>query len=195
MAGPEPEQENPLGDGGEGLHDGCSSSRRGAGARAGGRRGEREHAGRRGGAANVGADVMGRNMFGGGPGPWRRRQWKGWWGDDPPYHTPSSCSPTTRVTPWRWRAGQRSTSSPTASSPRSTRHGGRRRQGRRSRGGADIVQQYLAAGLVDEIELHVVPILLGDGRACSTTSGRGVAARAGPCGRGPRRHAPQVPGR
>src|SRR5262249_58741157 len=39
-------------------------------------------------AANLGATVMGRNMFGGGPGPWPEEAWNGWWGDNPPYHTP-----------------------------------------------------------------------------------------------------------
>jgi dihydrofolate reductase len=39
-------------------------------------------------AANAGAHIMGRNMFGGGPGPWPEQPWNGWWGDNPPYHTP-----------------------------------------------------------------------------------------------------------
>ena len=89
-AGPDQSHENPLGEGGEGLHQWAlelDSWRR-------------EH-GREGGVtnassavveetiANVGAGVMGRNMFGGGPGPWRENPpWEGWWGEDPPFHVP-----------------------------------------------------------------------------------------------------------
>jgi hypothetical protein len=51
---------------------------------------------------NLGATVMGRNMFGRGPGPWREDEpWTGWWGDDPPFHTTSSSSPTTPASPLR----------------------------------------------------------------------------------------------
>ena len=66
--------------------------------------------------------------------------------------------------PWRWREGPRSTSSPTESSPRSNRQG-RPPAAKTSCSGAaaSIAQQYLAAGLLDELELHVVPVLLGDG--------------------------------
>jgi len=52
--------------------------------------------------SNIGAALMGRNMFGGGPGPWREDDpWNGWWGDDPPFHTPVFVSPTIPVTPLR----------------------------------------------------------------------------------------------
>src|SRR3954453_22962397 len=67
-----------------------------------------------------GAYVMGRNMFGPIRGPWQD-DWRGWWGDDPPYHAPLRCSPspttTTRRSPWP--AGRPSTSSPRDSTPRS----------------------------------------------------------------------------
>ena len=89
-AGPNQSKENPLGEGGEELHEWVINLDTW----------RREH-GREGGVtnassavveettANVGAGVMGRNMFGGGPGPWSEDPpWQGWWGDDPPFHVP-----------------------------------------------------------------------------------------------------------
>ena len=76
----------------------------------------------------------------------------------------SSCSPTTRATRSRWRAAPRSTSSPTGSRPRSTRAREAAGDGDISiHGGATTVNQYLAAGLIDEIRLHIVPLMLGAG--------------------------------
>src|SRR4051812_5403818 len=87
-AGPNQTLDEPLGKGGESLHDWMLKLRS-----------WREAHGKEGGeespssalvdewTSNVGAYVMGRNMFGGGPGPWNEDEpWKGWWGDDPPYH-------------------------------------------------------------------------------------------------------------
>src|SRR6266496_2115130 len=111
VAGPNQSEENPLGEGGERLHDWVVSLAA-----------WRQSHGHRGGEVNesarifeesrenVGAGVMGRNMFGPvGGGPWGDEQWTGWWG------------------------------------------------------GAQVANQYLAAGLLNELELHVVPVLLGDG--------------------------------
>ena len=124
VAGPNQSEENPLGEGG-GLHDWVVPL-------AAWRQSHGEQGGEVNESAriveesreNIGAGVMGRNMFG--PvhgGAWGDEQWTGWWGDNPPYHYPCSSSPITRVIPWRWRAGPRSTSSPTESSPRSNRQG------------------------------------------------------------------------
>ena len=90
VAGPDQSAENPLGVGGMDLHSWMFELEV-----------WRKLEGQEGGVvnastpvveelqSNVGATVMGRNMFGGGPGPWRKDPpWKGWWGDDPPYHTP-----------------------------------------------------------------------------------------------------------
>src|SRR5215471_6009127 len=90
VAGPRQSEENPLGVGGMALHEWVFELEA-----------WREWQGLEGGVVNessptieeartnVGATVMGRNMFGGGPGPWRDdRPWEGWWGDDPPFHTP-----------------------------------------------------------------------------------------------------------
>jgi hypothetical protein len=68
----------------------------------------------------IGAHIMGRRMFGGGEGPWDET-WRGWWGEDPPFHAPVFGSPTTRASRCRCRAARRSTSSPTGSSRHSNR--------------------------------------------------------------------------
>ena len=108
---------------------------------------------------------MGRNMFGPvGGGDWGDEQWKGWWGDDPPYHNdvfilthhprgPVEMEGGTTfhfVTDGIERALERAKESA----------GG---QDVRLWGGTQVIQQYLAAGLLDELELHIVPVLLGDG--------------------------------
>src|SRR4026207_488196 len=131
VAGPNQSEENPLGEGGEGLHDWVIQLAA-----------WRQSHGMQGGEVNestrileealenVGAGVMGRNMFGPpGGGPWGggARGWRGGagggggGGGPPPRRTTTPCSSlrTTRVNPWRWREGQRSTSSPTESSRRS----------------------------------------------------------------------------
>ena len=114
---------------------------------------------------DVGATVMGRNMFGGGAGPWGDDPWNGWWGDDPPFHHPvfvltHHAAPAARAA----RAARRSPSSPTASRRRSP---GRRAAAGKDvslAGGADVrPQQYLGADLVDEMEIDLVPMFLGDG--------------------------------
>src|SRR3989449_11387605 len=125
VAGPNQSEENPLGEGGERLHDWVVSLAA-----------WRQSHGKQGGEVNestriveesrenIGASVMGRNMFGlvhGGA--WGDEQWTGWWGDDPPYHHPVFILTHHRVIPWRWREGPRSTSSPTESSLRSNRQG------------------------------------------------------------------------
>jgi dihydrofolate reductase len=115
--------------------------------------------------SNVGAVVMGRNMFGGGPGPWSEdRPWNGWWGDDPPYHTPVFVLTHHPREPLEMKRGtifffvtdgiqSALDQAREAAAGRDVMLGG----------GADVIQQYLTAGLVDEFELHVVPLLLGDG--------------------------------
>jgi dihydrofolate reductase len=166
VAGPSQSEENPLGEGGEALHDWVVPLA-----------GWREAHGKEGGEvnasapiveearANVGAAVMGRNMFGPiGGGDWGDGQWKGWWGDNPPYHY------DVFVVTHHGRA-------PVAMEGGTTFHfvtdgiehaldqareaaGG---QDVMLWGGAEIINQYLAAGLVDELELHIVPVLLGGG--------------------------------
>jgi dihydrofolate reductase len=165
VAGPKQSEENPLGEGGEQLHDWVVELKA-----------WREPSGMEGGAenassavvheefANVGAEIMGRGKFG--PpsrGLWGDDPWRGWWGEDPPFHkpvfvlthharTPLTLSDTTFtfVTDGIEFAMERARE---AAGNKDVFIGG----------GADVINQYLAAGLVDELELHVAPMLLGGG--------------------------------
>jgi dihydrofolate reductase len=116
-------------------------------------------------AQDVGATVMGRNMFGGGPGPWRDDPaWTGWWGEDPPYHTPVYVLTHHPRDPLPMQGG--TTFHFVTDGIASALEQARRAAGERDvliGGGAEAVQQYLAAGLIDELQLHIVPLLLGGG--------------------------------
>jgi dihydrofolate reductase len=163
-AGPDQSEQDPLGKGGEQLHDWVVKLEA-----------WRKSHGYEGGEvdestpileeqlANVGAGLMGRNMFGGGPGPWGEPPWNGWWGDDPPFHVP--------VFVLTHHARDPLTLSDTTfifatdgieSALEQAREGAGDKDVKLS-GGANVAQQYLAAGLIDEMELHVVPLLLGGG--------------------------------
>jgi len=115
------------------------------------------------GFINIGATVMGRNMFGGGPGP--NEAWNGWWGENPPYHTPVFVLTHYAREPLVMQGGTTfyfitdGIESALAQAKAAAEEGDVR-----IGGGAEAVNQYLAAGLVDEIELHLVPTLLGRGR-------------------------------
>jgi dihydrofolate reductase len=115
--------------------------------------------------SNVGATVMGRNMFGGGRGPWSEDPpWKGWWGDDPPYHTSVFVLTHHPREPLEMEGG--TTFIFVTEGIESALERARVAAGGLDveiAGGANVIQQYLAAGLVDEFDLHIVPILLGDG--------------------------------
>ena len=116
-------------------------------------------------AQDVGATVMGRNMFGGGPGPWRDDPpWTGWWGEDPPYHTPVFVLTHHPREPLPMQGG--TTFHFVNDGIASALEQARQAAGDRDvliAGGAEAVQQYLAAGLIEELQLHIAPILLGDG--------------------------------
>ena len=118
VAGPHQDLDNPLGVGGMQLHDWLFATR--SGNRMIGREGGSEgldndfFSGR---ASGVGATIMGRNMFGPIRGPWGESDWTGWWGEDPPFITRSSCSLTTHIPQLRCRGEQPSISS-TAGSKR-----------------------------------------------------------------------------
>jgi dihydrofolate reductase len=163
VAGPDPTPEEPLGAGGEQLHEWML-----------GTRGWREPHGLEGGEsgpdsdmmerafANVGAIVMGRRMFGG-EGPWGDEPWQGWWGDEPPFHVPvyvlthHEREPLEKtgttfhfvtdgidsaITQAKAAAGDKDIS---------------------IAGGANVIQQAIRAGAVDELQLHVAPYFLGGG--------------------------------
>ena len=115
--------------------------------------------------ANYGAVVMGRNMFGGGPGPWSQDSpWNGWWGDEPPYHTAVFVLTHHARDPVPMEGG--TTFHFVTDGIESALQRAKQAAGERNvliGGGPNVVQQYLAAGLVDEFELHVVPVVLAVG--------------------------------
>ena len=168
VAGPAQSPEDPLGVGGVALHEWAFATRtfREAHDLEGAVDGETglddEHA-----AAwneNVGATIMGRNMFGPVRGPWGDSDWNGWWGDDPPYHTPVFVLTNHARDPVQMGGGttfEFVTEGIEAALERAFTAADRLDVS--IGGGAQTVQQYLRAGLVDEMEIHVVPTFLGGG--------------------------------
>src|SRR5437870_3312360 len=113
---------------------------------------------------NVGATVMGRNMFGGGPGPWGENPWNGWWGEDPPFHHPVFVLTHHAREPLELEGGTtfHFVTDGIQAALEQARRAARGKDVSLA-GGAKAAQQYLCAGLVDEMELHVAPTLLGSG--------------------------------
>ena len=115
--------------------------------------------------ANIGAVVMGRNMFGGGPGPWPEDPpWKGWWGENPPYHVPVFVLTNHPRELLEMEGG--TIFFFVSDGIVSAFEQAQRAAGDKDvllGGGASVIQQYLAAGLIDGFWLHVVPSVLGDG--------------------------------
>ena len=111
----------------------------------------------------AGAYVMGRNMFGPGRGDWDL-EWKGWWGDDPPYHAPVFVLTHHPREPLTMQGG--TTFTFVTDGIESALAQAREAAGDGDvaiAGGAATVNQYLAAGLIDELRLHVAPVVLGAG--------------------------------
>jgi dihydrofolate reductase len=166
VAGPNQSLENPLGDGGLRLHDWAfptQTFRALHGDSSGGETGVNDDVLREA-FENLGATIMGRNMFGPVRGPWAGDLWKGWWGDKPPFHHPVFVLTHHAREPLAMQGGttfhfitdgieSALTQARTAAAGRDVMLGG----------GASTVQQYLAARLLDELEIHVVPLLLGGG--------------------------------
>jgi dihydrofolate reductase len=113
---------------------------------------------------NIGATVMGRNMFGGGPGPWGEDPWNGWWGDDPPFHTPVFVLTHHPREPLEMKGGTTFTfvTEGIEAALEQAKDAARGKDVSLG-GGAQVAQQYMAAALIDEMEISVVPILLGGG--------------------------------
>jgi dihydrofolate reductase len=116
---------------------------------------------------NIGATVMGRNMFGGHPGAWDAgKPWNGWWGANPPFHHPVFVLTHHARAPLECEGGTTfrfvTEGIEVALEQARQAAGG---QDVALAGGAKAAQQYLAAGLVDEMEIHLVPALLGSGEA------------------------------
>lgn len=118
------------------------------------------------GFENIGAFILGRNMFGPVRGPWPEapNEWKGWWGDEPPYHTPVFVLTNHPREPLEMKGGttfhfvtdgihSALEQAKTAAGEKDVRVGG----------GVSTIRQYLRAGLIDELNLAIVPVLLGEG--------------------------------
>ena len=165
IAGPNPSEEHPLGEGGEQLHEWVIKLAA-----------WRKPHGREGGEVNassavfeealenIGATIMGRNMFGGGPGPWGENPWGGWWGDDPPFYHPVFVL-THHERERLEKEGGNSFTFVTDGIDSALEQAKQAAGGKdvALAGGAEVAQQYLAAGLIDELLLNLVPILLGSG--------------------------------
>jgi dihydrofolate reductase len=166
VAGPNQSLENPLGEGGEEIHEwmfNLRTFREIQGESGGGETGTNDDVLREV-FANVGAYVMGRNMFGGGPGEWAGDAWKGWWGDNPPYHTPVFVLTHHAREPQPMQGG--TTFFFVTDGIESALEQARAAAAGKDvvlGGGASVVQQYLAAGLLDEFQVNLVPRLLGGG--------------------------------
>jgi len=165
VAGPDQSLEHPLGIGGEDLHDWLVPLKA-----------FRESHGEEGGEVTastpiaeeilrgVGAVIMGRNMFGGGPGPWSDEPWKGWWGDDPPFHAPVFVLTHHAREPMEMQGG--TTFHFVTDGIESALEQAQAAAGDEIvslAGGASVANQYLAAGLLDELVISVAPRLLGGG--------------------------------
>jgi len=164
VAGPNQSFENPIGEGGMRLHQwvfGTESWRRQQGLDGGERNADSDviddH------VAGIGAYIMGRKMFGGGDGPWDET-WTGWWGEDPPFHTPVFVLTHHSREPLPMQGG--TIFNFVTDGIESALEQARSAAGDKVvsiAGGASAVRQYLAAGLLDELYLHIVPVILGAG--------------------------------
>jgi dihydrofolate reductase len=166
MAGPNQSEANPLGEGGEALHAWAfkqAAFKEMHGEDAGdGERGASDDV-LRSTLGRLGAVVMGRNMFGPIRGPWPDEEWKGWWGDDPPFHCPVYVLTHHPRDPFELEGGN-SFHFVTAGIEVAIAEAKEAADDQDvSVGGASTLQQAIAAGLLDEIVVHQVPILLGSG--------------------------------
>jgi dihydrofolate reductase len=180
-AGPNQSREQPLGEGGEQLHDwmvNTNAFRELHGDQAGAPSSNPNEDVVREQMDNIGAFIMGRNMFG--PpekGPWdEENPWRGWWGDDPPYHTPVFVLTHYPREPLEMEGG--TTFHFVTDGIQSALKQAKEAAGSKdiaAFGGANTIQQYLAAGHVDELQLSVVPMLLGGGeRLLDNLDGSGI---------------------
>jgi dihydrofolate reductase len=166
-AGPDQSLENPLGRGGLGLHEWAFATRtfqRMLGRDAGALGVDDDFARR--GFENIGAWIMGRNMFGPVRGPWPDESWKGWWGDNPPYHTSVFVLTHHAREPITMEGGTTFhfvTEGIHAALERAT--AAAKGQDIRLGGGVSTVQQCLRARLIDEMHLVISPVVLGVGEA------------------------------
>jgi dihydrofolate reductase len=165
VAGPDQDEDNPLGIGGLKLHEWVFPLKE-----------FRETHGESGGEtnassavlrerqANTGATIMGRNMFGPVRGDWGDESWRGWWGEDPPYHHPVFVLTHHPRAPLVMQGG--TTFHFVTDGIESALAQAREAAGQHDvwlAGGASVVNQYLTANLVDELDISIAPVILGDG--------------------------------
>jgi len=166
LAGPNARFEEPLGDAGMKVHEWMfqtASFKEAHGAGEGGATGGDDEVVRES-TENTGAYLMGRQMFGGGEGDWGDGSWKGWWGDDPPYHVPVFVLTHHPRESLPMEGG--TTFHFVTDGPESALEQARAAAGDgdvQIAGGASVVQQYLKAGVVDEFQVSVAPVFLGGG--------------------------------
>jgi dihydrofolate reductase len=166
-AGPNQDVDNPLGVGGHALHDWVFPTRtfQKMFGKDGGTTGVDDDFAARG-FTNVGAWILGRNMFGPVRGPWPDDSWKGWWGDSPPYHVPVfvlTHYPRANLD----MAGGTTFHFVTDGMEAALRRAAAAANGKDVRlgGGVAAIRQYLRARLIDEMHIAVAPVLLGSGES------------------------------
>lgn len=165
-AGPSQDIDNPLGIGGTELHGWLfptrTFQRRLFGAEGGTTGVDDEFAAS--GFENVGAWILGRNMFGPIRGPWPDMNWNGWWGEDPPYHVPVFVL-THHARPSVEMKGDTTFHFVTGGIEAALERAREAAAGRDVRigGGPNVIQQYLRRGLIDELHVAIAPVLLGSG--------------------------------
>ena len=164
-AGPNQDLENPIGIGGTKVFDWFFPTRtwQGLHGNEDGETGVDDNVAARG-FENIGAYILGRNMFGPVRGSWPDESWKGWWGDEPPYHTPVFVLTHHARAPLEMKGGttfhfvtdgihSALKQAKDAAGEKDVRIGG----------GVSTIRQYFSAGLIDEVQLAIVPVLLGEG--------------------------------
>lgn len=166
-AGPDQGLENPLGRGGEALHEWFFPTRtfqRMQGNQDGTTGTDDRFAAR--GLENIGAWIIGRNMFSPVRGPWADESWRGWWGENPPYHVPVFVLTHHARPPLEMQGGtvfHFVTDGIEAALRRAT--DAARGRDVRVGGGVATVRQYLTAGLIDEMQITLAPLVLGGGES------------------------------
>jgi dihydrofolate reductase len=170
-AGPDQDMDNPLGVGGMDLHQWAFPTRTFQQKVLGGQDGttgtDNDFAER--GFRNVGAWILGRNMFAPSRGAWPDLAWKGWWGDNPPYHVPVFVL-THHARPDITMEGGTTFHFVTGGMHEALDRARKAAAGKDVRigGGANTIRQYLAAGLIDELHIAISPVLLGKGESLFT---------------------------
>lgn len=165
-AGPHQSLQNPMGERSAGLHQwfrGTRTFQRMMGDENQGSDGvDDEFAAR--GFANAGAWILGRNMFGPIRGPWPDDEWKGWWGEEPPYHVPVFVLTHHPRAPLEMKGGTtfHFVTDGIESAYAQARQAANGKDVRLG-GGAATIREYLRAGLVDEMHLAISPVILGSG--------------------------------